>query len=191
MDGDVIITGVKTAEEVLKERVEAAEANGSIIELDGNGKEEKQDANANDSVQFISVKTAEEEIHPDNTEIERADRIPNTEDKEEEADELTKAKISDEDATLISGRLTKLFHMTAAAAADTLCNECEKASTMKDNLVCCSQCQLKFHESCLKELYHTVIDDIIGHFVCPECKNLHPERQDSDDDISEYSDGND
>ena len=75
------------------------------------------------------------------------------------------------------------------AGISAKCNECKKVSNKNDDVICCSQCPLSFHVSCLKKLYHIVVEDLNEHLVCPRCKKLRPERYNSDG--SEYSDSED
>ena len=181
---NVVLTEVKSIQQIVHERVAAAD----VIELD------KDEKDADSDIKFIGIMTAEE-IAQDNIEAAKVaepttdiDKYNKVEQKEDNDGKGGKSfdTLKDLDKECVSDRLTQLYKLTAAGTYR--CNDCRKAAEVNDDLIQCAQCQRRFHESCLKERYHMALEDIVGTFVCPVCKNIPSEKCDSDGDTSEYCD---
>ncbi len=196
-DPMIMISEVKTAEEIIREKVNKAKAEGCIIKVDSDecrdgASDQKEENEGNDTMmdedqkRIIALERLEA-AGATNSVIEINDEDDGRNDavgQNEGINELT-----ENDMEGISSRLTQLYAAEAAASLNlsSLCTVCNVKRRKSNCVVICTECPKRFHLSCLEHHYHIVWEDLNNaRFVCPICKGVKVERYDSDDD-SEYS----
>ena len=161
---DVTFIGVKQPEDIVRERVEAAEAKGSIIAIDDVDDDDDDDD---------GIKTT---YRTENTTGRSPPKgslmlmpVVSNEYVEGEGNEFEAKKSSEQ-------LLTQMWLLTARE----FCEECKEAH---HPLFKCSSCRKCFHGSCLERWYNIYKDDTEedkDFLMCPSCKNIQRNTEDCD-----------
>ena len=200
---DPMIYEVKTTEEVVREKVNKAEAEGRIIRVDSDecirldgASDMKEEKDARRYFDTVTDEAQKRMIAPKRLEAPEANNsVIEIEDKDDgqndavaqNEDRNVEVELTEEEKECISERLTQLYAAEVDASLDCsyLCTECNMKPRKNDCCLICSECSMRFHSLCLKERYHIVWDDLNNErFVCPRCKGVKAERYDSDGDSS-------
>jgi len=198
---DPMIYEVKTTKEVVREKVNKAEAQDRIIRVDSDecirldgASDMKEEKDARRYFDTVTDEAQKRMIAPKRLEAPEANNsVIEIEDKDDGQNDAVaqnedrNVELTEEEKECISERLTQLYAAEVDASLDCsyLCTECNMKPRKNDCCLICSECSMRFHSLCLKERYHIVWDDLNNErFVCPRCKGVKAERYDSDGDSS-------
>ena len=206
---DVTFVGLKTQHDLISERVQAANKNGDIIDVDDD-EEQQQDHTKDDEAN--KKKKNDEHVGESSSDSNSSDdqrRSPTEDEKamlkceesctDEYEHESAQEGIDNEEvdnekaekADVMSHRLLQLYESEAKEAEHT-CPQCDKRIQGQDDSMTCTVCPRVYHNECLENEFNIVASDIMDNetFVCPMCKNLHGGKRSRSDD-SDYVDDED
>lgn len=208
---DVTFVGLKTQQDLISERVQAAEKNGDVIDVDDD-EEQQQDHTKDDEANSCNKKRSNERVGESSSDSNSSDdqrRSPTEEEKamlkcedssteneyeHESAQEgIDNKEVDNEKADVMSHRLMQLYE-SEAKEAELTCPQCDKRIQGQDDSMICTVCPRVYHNECLENEFNIVASDIMENenetFVCPKCKKLHGGKRSGSDD-SDYVDDDD
>ena len=200
---EVTFVGLKSQQDLISERVQAADKNGDIInvDVDDDGQDHTKDDEANSCIKKRSHEHVGESSSDSNssddqrispTEEEKAmlkceESCTENEEEHESAQEgIDNEEVDNEKAEVTSHKLLQLY-AAEAKEAELTCPQCDKGIQRQDDSMACTDCPRVYHNECLENEFNIVASDIMDNepFVCPICKKLQGGKSSRSDD-SDY-----